>query len=131
MTDKVAEMIRPEIPVEHDAVGTLLALASSFLPGMDLSRLPALRERTGSETKAGISFARARYQMLIEMDVGPNVASASAFITAIDPNQKHGGYPGSALSSGSDSRGLRVQSRSCDPWRAKTRPRVACRSPRN
>jgi hypothetical protein len=28
MTDKVAEMIRPEIPVEHDAVGTLLALAS-------------------------------------------------------------------------------------------------------
>jgi hypothetical protein len=32
-------MIRPEIPIEGDAVETLLALANSFLPSLDLPRL--------------------------------------------------------------------------------------------
>jgi PAS domain S-box-containing protein len=66
MTDKVTENIRPENSAERDAVGTLLALASSFLSGMDLSSLLAHPERTGSETKAGVSYPRARYEMLID-----------------------------------------------------------------
>jgi PAS domain S-box-containing protein len=59
-------MIRPEIPFEGDAVETLLALANSFLPGLDLSRLPADPGITGSETSAGIGLAKARYQLLID-----------------------------------------------------------------
>ena len=59
-------MIRPEIPCEGDAVETLLALANSFLPGLDLSRLSADPGITGSETRAGIALAKARYQLLID-----------------------------------------------------------------
>ena len=59
-------MIRPEIPFEGDAVETLLALANSFLPGLDLSRLSAHPGITGSETSAGIALAKTRYQLLID-----------------------------------------------------------------
>jgi PAS domain S-box-containing protein len=65
MLDKFEETIPPEAGIEHDAIGTLLTLAGSFLPALDLSNLPAPPARTGSETK-DISFARARYQMLID-----------------------------------------------------------------
>ena len=59
-------MIRPEIPIEGDAVETLLALANSFLPSLDLPRLFAHSGITGSETSAGIALAKARYQLLID-----------------------------------------------------------------
>src|SRR5580692_7731231 len=59
-------MIRPEIPFEGDAVETLLALANSFLPGLDLSRLSAHPGITGSETSAGVALAKTRYQLLID-----------------------------------------------------------------
>ena len=59
-------MIRPEIPFEGDAVATLLALANSFLPSLDLPRLSAHSGITGSETSAGIALAKARYQLLID-----------------------------------------------------------------
>lgn len=59
-------MIRPEIPCEGDAVETLLALANSFLPGLDLSRLSAHPGITGSETSTGIALAKTRYQLLID-----------------------------------------------------------------
>jgi PAS domain S-box-containing protein len=65
MLDKFEGMPPPETRIEHDAVGTLLALAGSFVPAFDLSKLPAPPGRTGSETK-DISSARARYQMLID-----------------------------------------------------------------
>jgi PAS domain S-box-containing protein len=57
-------MIRPEIPIEGDAVETLLALANSFLPSLDLPRLSA--HSGGSETRVGIALAKARYQLLID-----------------------------------------------------------------
>ena len=53
-------MIGPEIPFEGDAVATLLALANSFLPNLDLPRLSAHTGITGSETSAGIALAKAR-----------------------------------------------------------------------
>jgi PAS domain S-box-containing protein len=59
-------MIRPEIPYEGDAVETLLALANSFLPGLDLSRLSAHPGIAGSETSTGIALAKTRYQLLID-----------------------------------------------------------------
>jgi PAS domain S-box-containing protein len=59
-------MIRPEIPIEGDAVETLLALANSFLPSLDLPRLSAHAGITGSETSVGIALAKARYQLLID-----------------------------------------------------------------
>ena len=59
-------MIRPEIPFEGDAVATLLALANSFLPSLDLPRLSAHSGITGSETSVGIALAKARYQLLID-----------------------------------------------------------------
>ena len=60
-------MIRPEIPIEGDAVETLLALANSFLPSLDLPRLSAHSGITGSETRVGIAaLAKARYQILID-----------------------------------------------------------------
>ena len=59
-------MIRPEIPFEGDAVETLLALANSSLPGLDLSRLSAHPGITGSETSTGIALAKTRYQLLID-----------------------------------------------------------------
>jgi len=59
-------MSRPEIPYEGDAVETLLALANSFLPGLDLSRLSAHPGITGSETSTGIALAKTRYQLLID-----------------------------------------------------------------
>ena len=59
-------MIRPEIPYEGDAVETLLALANSFLPGLDLSRLSAHPGIIGSETSTGIALAKTRYQLLID-----------------------------------------------------------------
>jgi len=59
-------MICPEIPCEGDAVETLLALANSFLPGLDLSRLSAHPGITGSETSTGIALAKTRYQLLID-----------------------------------------------------------------
>ena len=65
MLDQVGEMILPETRIEHDAVGTLRALASSFLPGLDLERLSAPSGRAGSETR-DISSARARYQILVD-----------------------------------------------------------------
>ena len=59
-------MIRPEIPIEGDAVETLLALANSFLPSLDLPRLSAHSGIIGSETSVGIALAKARYQLLID-----------------------------------------------------------------
>jgi PAS domain S-box-containing protein len=55
-------MIRPEIPLEGDAVETLVSLANSFLVGLDLSKLSPYPGISGSETSAGI----ARYQLLID-----------------------------------------------------------------
>ena len=59
-------MIRQEIPIEGDAVETLLALANSFLPRLDLPRLSAHSGITGSETTVGIALAKVRYQLLID-----------------------------------------------------------------
>jgi PAS domain S-box-containing protein len=59
-------MIPPEIPSDGDAVETLLALANSFLPGLDLSRLSAHPRMTDSETSTSIAFAKTRYQLLID-----------------------------------------------------------------
>src|ERR1700719_3138168 len=59
-------MIGPEIPFECDAVETLLGLANSFLPDLDLARLSAHPGITGSERTAGIALAKARYQLLID-----------------------------------------------------------------
>jgi PAS domain S-box-containing protein len=59
-------MIPPEIPSDGDAVETLLALANSFLPGLDLSRLSAHPGMTDSETSTSIAFAKTRYQLLID-----------------------------------------------------------------
>jgi len=66
MTGKVKEMIRPEVPLELDAVGTLRALADAFLPGMNLWGPVAPPDRTESETNLGFALTQARYQMLID-----------------------------------------------------------------
>jgi PAS domain S-box-containing protein len=66
VTNKIAEVIRPEIPPEDDAVAALVALANSFLPSVELSRLAGPPGITGTEAKAGIDVAQERYRLLID-----------------------------------------------------------------
>ena len=62
------EVIRPEIPPDFDAVGTLLGLARAFLPSFEL---PSLVTHSYAEPAASMAESRflkpeARYQVLLE-----------------------------------------------------------------
>jgi PAS domain S-box-containing protein len=65
---KNSETIRPEIPPDLDAVGTLLGLARTSLPSFDLQSLVAqpYAEPTGSSAEKRFLKAEARYQVLLE-----------------------------------------------------------------
>jgi PAS domain S-box-containing protein len=62
------ENIRPEIPLETDAVGTLLGLARAFLPGFELPSLvgQSYAEPPGPTAEARFFKPEARYQVLLE-----------------------------------------------------------------
>ena len=51
-------MIGPEIPFEGDAVETLLALANSFLPSLDLPRLSV-------EILSNVVYVESAHQFII------------------------------------------------------------------
>jgi PAS domain S-box-containing protein len=65
---KNSETIRPEIPPDLDAVGTLLGLARTFLPSFELPSLVAepYAEPAGSSAEKRFLKAEARYQVLLE-----------------------------------------------------------------
>ncbi len=62
------ETLRPEIPSELDAVGTLLGLARTFLPSFELPSLvtQSYAEPVGSSAERCFLKAEARYQVLLE-----------------------------------------------------------------
>jgi PAS domain S-box-containing protein len=62
------ENIRPEIPLEMDAVGTLLDLARAFLPGFELPSLvgQSYAEPAGPTAETRFFKPEARYQVLLE-----------------------------------------------------------------
>jgi PAS domain S-box-containing protein len=62
------ESIRPEIPLEMDAVGTLLDLAKAFMPGFELPSLvgQSYAESAGPTAEARFFKPEARYQILLE-----------------------------------------------------------------
>ena len=65
---KNSETIRPEIPPDLDAVGTLLGLARTFLPSFELPSLVAqpYAKPAGSSGEKRFLKAEARYQVLLE-----------------------------------------------------------------
>jgi PAS domain S-box-containing protein len=65
---KNSETLRPEIPSDLDAVGTLLGLAHTFLPSFELPSLVAqsYAEPVGSSAEKRFLKAEARYQVLLE-----------------------------------------------------------------
>src|SRR6202521_2138686 len=65
---KSSETIRPEIPPDLDAVGTLLGLARTFLPSFELPSLVAqpYAEPAGLSGEKRFLKAEARYQVLLE-----------------------------------------------------------------
>jgi PAS domain S-box-containing protein len=62
------ETLRPEIPSDLDAVGTLLSLARTSLPGFELPSLLAqsYAEPVGPSAEKCFLKAEARYQVLLE-----------------------------------------------------------------
>ena len=65
---KSSETIRPEIPPDLDAVGTLLGLARTFLPSFELPSLVAqpYAEPAGLSGEKRFLKAEARYKVLLE-----------------------------------------------------------------
>jgi len=65
---KSSETLRPEIPPDLDAVGTLLGLARTFLPSFELPSLVAqpYAEPTGLSGEKRFLKAEARYKVLLE-----------------------------------------------------------------
>jgi PAS domain S-box-containing protein len=65
---KSSETLRPEIPPDLDAVGTLLGLARTFLPSFELPNLVAQPYAEPAGLSGGKRFlkAEARYQVLLE-----------------------------------------------------------------